>query len=225
MTKRIEELASLFEDQVGREDNKLQALAVDFKAESDGQKYQEYLDRAGNGDWYDLKLLNKEAGSRKGNKVSKKHLLKQISQATDNYKNLRKELSSLEAEMDALDNKIKSARSGMYDSRADMLRLNGILQNMDLVDSQSVVMYDNDNQDVGYLIDKEEHHLSVDDAGNPSITSMKDYFRSLRQPKQEDSLEDSANVDLIPGIARLEDPVPRTEEQSYESHPNLRFLE
>ena len=73
--------------------------------------------------------------------------------------------------------------------------MNGILQNMDLVDSNYAMFYGNCS-DVGYMIDKEEHYLDVDDCGEVTVKLMRDYRKEQRVKNKEyeydleDDLED-----------------------------------
>ena len=144
---------------------------------------------------------------------------------------LDKLLSQLQSERDSLDARLNQTKEDMEKSRTDMLQLNDVLRNMDLLDCNYVMMYNN-SDDIGYLIDKEEHHLSVDDQGDISLTPMKEHRRSVRQQDQSNTDDDSLDAfDGIFDIERLSDPTaPRTEEEFNEGklpdhHPNLRFGE
>jgi hypothetical protein len=201
---------------------------------------------------FELKLGNNGANSdlvknaaRGKKQVSRKGVAKRRDKSRQTYQKLRTDLTRLEAERDKLDAELKDMRKGLLESRSDMLKTNDILNNMDLVDCNYVVYYNN-TDDVGYVVDKEEHYLSVDDEGSPSLTLVKERNRADRAKKreeqgaddsyaddEEDSEEDSNDasdgligfngnsidfndiIDTIPGIGRLEDPAAPRSEEEF----------
>ena len=151
------------------------------------------------------------------------------------YQKTRKELHDLEIQKEKLDKLIQSTKDNVNSSRSNMLHMNKILQTMDLMDCNNVMMYENDDQDVGFIIDKEEFHVDLNDVGEASLTPIREYFKNKRKTLMEDNneavppgispineesefedledledLEDYANADIIPGLQSLEDSEPRS---------------
>jgi hypothetical protein len=261
--RRLDELASVFEDTVGAKDNGLQKIAADLKATIDRPKYQElleraqdvgpgvnaesFVDRAGSTaqerahsevDWDVIK----EAGARKRTQMSRKKIIKDINNSRDRYHAQRSRLSELKKERDRLNAMIQSAEDGETNSKKRMLLMSDILRNLDLTNSPYALMYENDRQDVSYLMDKEEFHVKIDEDGEVKVTPWRDYMRELRSslkegdeeleatdedeayadvpPSLSPQLLDSADLDIIPGSARIEGPDPRSEDETLTGYPN-----
>lgn len=278
MTRRLEELASLFEDKVGANKKGLLKIVTEIKAEKDRPKYEELLKRAqdvGPGvktesfieraskdvsalerahseiNWGKMK---KEAQGRKKVKVSRKKVIKDINDNRVKYRDYRSSLSNLEREKEKLDAMIQSAKDGVHKTRKDMLFLSDVLQTLNLADSNYAIFYENDQQDVSYILDKskEEYHVKFED-GELIITPWKDYMRNMRinrkletgenllSPEGDEALEeedfdleeseedeendDVADSDFLPGADRLDDGDPRSEDATITGYPNLRFVE
>lgn len=148
---------------------------------------------------FELKLGNNGANSdpvknaaRGKKQVSRKGVAKRRDKSRQTYQKLRTDLSKIEAERDKLDAQLKDMRKGLLESRSDMLKTNDVLKNMDLVDCNYVVYYNNID-DVGYVVDKEEHYLSVDDEGSPSLTLVKERNRADRAKRKEELGADDEN--------------------------------
>lgn len=275
MTRRLEELASLFEDKVGAEQKGLLKIVNELKMAEDRPKYEKLLQRAqdiGPGvktksfvdrasqtnsakkrahsevSWKEMK---KEAQGRKKVQVSRKKIVKDINDNRVRYRDHRSNLLNLESERDRLDSMIQSAKDGVHKTRKDMLFLSDVLQTLNLADSNYAVFYENERQDVSYILDKtkEEYHVKFDD-GELVITPWKDYMREMRAARRSemgedllspegdevleegiediediDEIDDMADSDFLPGTDRLDDGDPRSEDATITSYPNLRFVE
>ncbi|KKN70840.1 hypothetical protein LCGC14_0427320 [marine sediment metagenome] len=258
MTRRIDELARIgAETNSDGSGNPLLKTAADFKATLEHPKYEELLQRAqaitniepfteraggfakdrqhSETDWDGMQ---KEAAGRKKTQMSRKKIVKDINDNRVRYRDYRNNLAQLESERDKLECMIQSSRDGVHNTRKRMLHMGDVLQKLDLADSNYAILYDNDSQDVSYLMNKEEYNVQIGEDGELVTTPWRDYtsarWRDARDARRQeqadiddvnDDNDDIADLELIPGIERLEDSAPRTEDQTITSYPNLRFAE
>jgi len=143
---------------------------------------------------FELDLVQK-FGAKRGKKMSRRQINKELDKVKGKYRDYRNKLRELEASMEALEKGIQECKDGVHNSRTKMLHMNGVLQNMDLTDVNHVMFYDNDDNDVGYLLNGEEQHLDVNDAGDMNFTPMKDYRRSQRPEKPDEN-----NISIPPTV-------------------------
>lgn len=194
-----------------------------------------------------LERSRTKSAARGGKKTSRKKIDSHRLKSLEGYHASKKKLSKLKAERDKLDAQLESAEKDMHDCRSEMLKLTDVLRNMDLADCNYVMMYDN-TDDVGYIVDKEEHHLDVDENGDVSFVLMTEHRRNQRKAKKEEDSENSDDQDvndaddynfdlnlafddesgsagaLIPGIERLADPEsPSTEQEHEELYEEGKF--
>jgi len=131
-----------------------------------------------------LERSRTKSAARGGKKTSRKKIDSNRLKSLEGYHSSKKKLSKLRAERDKLDAQLESAEKDMHDCRAKMMKLTDVLRNMDLVDCNYVMMYDN-NDDVGYIVDKEEHHLDVDENGDVSFVLMNEHRRNQKKSKND----------------------------------------
>lgn len=194
-----------------------------------------------------IKDLNftKNAAGHKKTKMSRQRIIKEINGSRSKYQETRKTLKDLESKQKRLNDLIQVAQKDVTESRKKMLRLSEVVQKMDLADCNYAVFYENDRQDVAYVIDKEEYHVQFSDDGVTENIPMPEYLRQHRRSKEsnpaydeydcdemcDDNLTDVADSSILPDFNRLEDPSsPRSEEGTREDlldnlteFPNLRF--
>lgn len=204
-----------------------------------------------------LALLYQEAtgnsevktAARGGKRHSRKKIDKKRVDSLDSYHQAKSKYQELQEKKKEIESQLDKSRQDMQDSRSDMLRYNDVLRNMDLLACRHVTLYNN-SDDIGYIVDKEEHHLDVDDCGDVSLTPMKEYRRYLKQqnqetneaddqdePEEEEEEDDTSDAHdgavgaLIPGMDKLTDAESTwnenefTEELYPSRHPNFRFGE
>ena len=203
------------------------------------EKLAKYLERS----------RTKKAARGNAKKLTKKRVDSDRLKSLKKYHASKSKLSKLKEEEAKLQAELEATEKDMHDCRSEMLKLTDVLRNMDLADCKHVMMYEN-SEDVGYIVDNDEHHLDVDDNGDISFISMKDYRRQKKKEDKEDSddLEDQDVNDaddqksddydldfvyddmsgsvggLIPGVERISDPEsPRTEEQHEELYEEGKF--
>ncbi|MHA2426433.1 MAG: hypothetical protein ACXADB_00135 [Candidatus Hermodarchaeia archaeon] len=119
--------------------------------------------------------------------MTSKKILRNLGKTKKSYKEFRTKLKTLESELDRIESQIRECREGVRSSRSQMLRMNKVLQNMDLADANYAVFYDNDAADVGYIVGGEEHYLDIDDEGEISLTLMKEKRKADRARRLEES--------------------------------------
>lgn len=122
--------------------------------------------------------------ARGGQRHSRKKVDKKRVDSLEGYHKAKSKFQELKEKKRDLEAQLEKAKQDMQDCRGDMLRYNDVLRNMDLLACKHVVLYNN-SDDIGYVVDKEEHHLDVDDCGDVSLTPMKEYRRYLKQQNQE----------------------------------------
>jgi len=136
--------------------------------------------------------LERKTAARKGDKMSRKQILKSVSKTKAKYKEFREKLHSLETELERVESEINECRDGVHESRSSMLKMNRVLQNMDLTDVNHAVFY---ASDVGYIMDGDEHYLDVNDAGDVSYITMKERRSQQRAERRQDTNDADADFD------------------------------
>lgn len=126
--------------------------------------------------------------ARGKSKTSRKQVLKKIDKSKATYQTERKREQSLKKQLEKVEAELDACLQKVRGSRSEMLRLKKVLSNMDLADCNYVVLYD--NGDCGYVIDKEEYSLEVNDEGELDMLQMKEYRRKKREEERANS-EDS----------------------------------
>ena len=169
--------------------------------------------------------LELKKAARRGTKMSARKINKELDKARKEYKECSKKLSELEKELARLEGDIQACRDGRRGSRSKMLRMNRVLQNMDLSDANYCMFYDDNAVDVGYIIDGEEHYLDREDEGEINLKPMKEYRRELReQSKDEDSSMADDDDDENQEDESQEDDN-KADDGFFFPHPNFRFVD
>lgn len=141
--------------------------------------------------------FDKTAGRSNKKKLSRNRLSSKRDVAKTKYQSERNLLTGLEKERSKLEQKIQDCQDGMYSSRGNMLKLTDVLRTMDLADCNYVIMYENDSQDVSFIIDGDENHIKVNDDGELEVTLMKDHRKAKRKEQKgsEEGLEGEESED------------------------------
>ena len=157
--------------------------------------------------------LQKEAA--RGRKKAKKRqrtrnqINKDLVTQKKKYQESRKKLSDLEKKRDYIEKMINECRDNMRSSRSDMLTCTDVLKNMDLADCRHAIFYDNDTNDIAYLIGGSEQHINIDDIGDIRLQPMKEYqlerLREERDKKKQEDDADATATDIPPSIGPEEE--------------------
>lgn len=134
------------------------------------------------------------AAARGKPKTSRKQLLKKIDKSKAMYQLERKREQSLKKQLERIEADLEACRQKVQGSRAEMLKMKRVLSNMDLSDSNYVVMYD--NGDCGYILGGEEYSLDVNDEGELDMLLMKEYRRQKREERTITDVEDNNDSDF-----------------------------
>ena len=175
----------------------------------------------------------------KKRKRTRRQITKDLEGQKKKYQTERKRLSDMEKKRDRLEKDISECRDSMRSSRGNLLNFTDVLKNMDLSDCRHAIFYDNDTQDVGYILDGNEVHLSTNDEGDLDQLSMKDHQiqrkRQMRDEKRQQQ-QDSAQADIPPSIgpdevdAEVDDSIADDSDYVWDSHDtedttNFRFFD
>ena len=183
---------------------------------------------------FKAKLVLKLA-ARRGIRMNANKILKELGKARKVYKESRDKLRLLESELEHIESNIRDCKDGVHSSRSQMLRLNKVLQNMDLADANCAIFYDNDAADIGYLINGEEHYLDTNDDGEISLTLMPERRRLERAERraalgdieyddgddEPDQISDSEDNEGEDQLLYNND----SDDNNFVMHPNLRFID
>lgn len=131
------------------------------------------------------KLASKE-------KINRGKLGKRLQKAKDDYSKLKKALDILEANDAKTQQELGDHRSRAQQSRKNIMKMHKAMQTMDLANANDAVFYADDD-DVGYIINGKENHISINDNGDFQFTPMHQYRKSKRAPKIDDDTETSAS--------------------------------
>lgn len=160
-------------------------------------------------------LLKSARQNPKKKRKGRDALNKNLKGVTEDYKRERKELLGLEKQLVDLQCAIDGCRGKMTGSRKELLKLTDMLKNMDLASCDNVLFYQNDAQDVSYVIDGEEYHMEIVDAGDMKLTPMKEHqLNRRRKLKEENKLNKSDDLEMD-----------EYEEEVEPEVPNLRFID
>lgn len=133
-----------------------------------------------------------EKHAKRGRKKTKKRkrtrrqISKDLESQKKKYQDERKKLSDLEKKRDKLEKSISDCRDSMRSARSSMLNCADVLKNMDLADCKHAVFYDNDDQDVGYIIDGSEKRLTIGPEGEPQFSSMREFLLEKKRKAREE---------------------------------------
>jgi len=116
-------------------------------------------------------------------KTGRKKVVSALEKAKKSYSALKSSLDSLEAQAEKINSQLEKTRSSCNLARKDMIKFHKAIQNMDLTNASEVVFYD--SGDVGYMIDGQECHVDINDAGEITRTKMRDHRKSLKKSKDE----------------------------------------
>jgi hypothetical protein len=117
---------------------------------------------------------------------TKKQVAKQLDNAKGKYRGARNSWLALKKQYKKLSEELEKAKEDFASARTEMLKLNDVNKNMDLVDSNKAVFYENDCVDVSYIIDGEEYCL---DAGmdDDDMIPIKEYRRQYKEKAADDA--------------------------------------
>ncbi len=141
----------------------------------------------------------------------------------ETYSKLKAQHDKLQKEADKLNSRLDATRELLMAAKQDMLHWYKTKQFLDLSGASSVVQYDNEARDVGYVIDKEEYHLDLNDARDLVKSPMKEHRRNNKTKKEETDVndaEDSPRVSIPEYDQHYED-----QQDAFDSHPNFRFVD
>jgi len=197
---------------------------------------------------FELTLAPK-VGAKRGTQMSPKKIHKELNKARATYKEARSKLRGLESDLSRLEDQISECRDIIRSSRATMLKMNGVIQNIHLSDANYAVFYDT-NDAVGYMIGGEEKYLDMSEDGEINISPWRQRNRLKRQMAGEDAVDDAPPTEAIPPSivddAGYEDPQQADDSDSDDSdddndsddndsddnfahdfanHPNFRFID
>lgn len=122
-------------------------------------------------------------------KVSRKQLTKMLEKSKQTYGKLKSECDSLEKQFRKLEEQLTSAKAEVSTARKQMLKLSKAAQDMDLSGATDVVFYQ-ENDEVGFVFDGKEYHVSYNDSGDPELELMNKH----RRKKKEVSVEENPEV-------------------------------
>ena len=135
--------------------------------------------------------LYSTARRSKNDTLSAKQIRKKRLKYKEEYHAARKDLSALKAEKEKLDSKINMLEDKMQTARKGMLEMGRALEGADLVGASHSVFYD--SGDVGFVVDKNEYHLDINDLGECNLIDMKDYIKDKKENDKKE--EDTNNAD------------------------------
>lgn len=126
-------------------------------------------------------------------KTGRKKVVSALEKAKKSYSALKSSLDSLEAQADKINAQLEKTRSSCNAARKDMIKFHKAIQNMDLTNASDAVFYD--SGDVGYIIDGQECHVDINEAGEITKTKMRDHRKSLKKSKDENDAVYSQDSD------------------------------
>ena len=132
-----------------------------------------------------LLSLNKvlAKGAAKNKKVKKRktknQITKELLKHKENYQDCNKKHKQLEYEHNKLTSNLEALKNQLEAAKASYLKLNKILTNMHLVDSNAVIFDANDDNDVNYVIDGNECKVSVD-GHKVDVQSVREHRKNER---------------------------------------------
>lgn len=127
-------------------------------------------------------------------KISRKQLAKMLDKAKQHYSKLKTEYDSLEKQFKKLEGQLAASRTEVSVARKDMIKLSKAVQDMDLSGASDVVFYP-DHEEVGFVFDGKEYHLSYNDVGDPELELMNKHRRKKKEVLPEET-EESVESEL-----------------------------
>ena len=134
-----------------------------------------------------------EKKGAKSSSKSKSQVDRSWKKSKDNYSKLKAQYDKLQKEADKINARLDATKELLTSAKQDMLHYYKTKQLVDLSGASSVVMYENDTRDVGYVIDKEEYYLDLNDARDLVKVPMKEHKKSSK-PKKEELAEDAEDL-------------------------------
>ena len=142
---------------------------------------------------FETKALSKTAAKER---VSRGKISKQLEKAKADYGRLKDSLDVMEANDAKLKSQLDETRKSTNEARQRILKMHKAMQNMDLSNANDAIFYNDESQDVGYVIDGKEFHLDIDDTGEVKLTPMGKHRKARKAPKQEEQkVEDTHCAD------------------------------
>jgi len=129
-------------------------------------------------------------------KVNRKKVLNTYEKSKTEYLNHKKKLDLVEKQVDALQKELDKHKGLCGASRKTLLKLQKAVQNMDLANASDVIFYQN-SDDMGYIVDGKEYHLEVDQLGEIAKTPMLHHRRSLKKNQVSDAAEAFGNGEVV----------------------------
>ena len=168
-------------------------------------------------------VLNKKGAKSKGK--TKAQIDKSWKKSKETYSKLKSQHDKLKKESDKINERLEAIKSLLMSAKQDMLHYYETNQFVDLSGATSVIQYDNEARDVGYVIDKEEYHLDLNDARDLVKSPMKSHKKNnkVKTREEPEGQEDSNEADdflfddeLFGDDGWCDD---------FETAPNFRFVE
>lgn len=128
-------------------------------------------------------------------RIPRKRVLHSLEKSKAEYQVHKKKRDMLAKQLDALQKELEKSDAFSGSARKKFLKLQKAVQNMDLADASDVVFYQN-SDDVGYVIDGREYHLDVNEFGELNQTPMLHHRRKLRQDSLNEMAKGFAEGDL-----------------------------
>lgn len=144
--------------------------------------------------------LQKQAAKEK---TSRKRLSKELEKAKLEYGKLKSLLDDLESKKSDLDIKLNKIKSECTSARKNMVKLHKTIQSMDISNASDAIFYNDESDDVGYVINGKEFHLDFDNDGELSLIPMLAHRRSKKQKDKEEA--EAEELELDQDLASAED--------------------
>lgn len=111
---------------------------------------------------------------------------KSLEKAKKEYSGHKTNLDQLEAQDGKLRVQLDNTRKLTNDARRRVMTLHKAMQNMDLANASDAVFYNDDSNDIGYIIDSKEYHLETDEAGEMKLVPMRHHRSERKKSLQGD---------------------------------------
>lgn len=136
---------------------------------------------------FEYSLAKTAAKDRLGrNKVNKA-----LEKAKKEYANHKGNLDQLEAQDSKLRIQLDNTRKSTNDARKRVITLHKAMQNMDLANASDAVFYNDNSEDIGYIIGGKEYHLKMDEEGEMELVPMRHFRSERKRSLLEDPSEDA----------------------------------
>jgi hypothetical protein len=95
-----------------------------------------------------------------------------------------------------LDEKLDKVKQECAASRKHMLKLHKAVQSMDIANASDCIFYNDDSDDIGFVIRGKEYHLHIPEDGEVELVPMLQHRRSRKQ-KDEPTDVMNENGDVV----------------------------